>query len=381
VGEKARRHKAVSVGRAVALLALAAPAVLPAQEFSSARGPIRVVTVARGLEHPWGLAFLPDGRMLVTERPGRLRLVARDGTLSAPLAGVPRVEAGGQGGLLDVTLAPDFATSRIIYLSYSEPGRLGVVGTTVARARLGDAGLEGATPIFQQNPKVRSGIHFGSRLVFGRDGNLFITTGERGRRDDSQDLDRHLGKVIRVRPDGSVPPDNPFVNRRGARPEIWSYGHRNLQGAALHPETGQLWTVEHGAQGGDEVNAPRAGRNYGWPVITYGRDYSGAPIGEGTTKPGMAQPIHYWDPSIAPSGMAFYTGDRFPEWRGSLFVGSLKFQLLVRLVLNGERVVREERLLQGLGSRVRDVRQGPDGLLYLLTDESDGRILRIEPAR
>jgi glucose/arabinose dehydrogenase len=217
--------------------------------------------------------------------------------------------------------------------------------------------------------------------VFARDGNLFITTGERGRRDDSQDLDRHLGKVIRVRPDGTAPADNPFVNRAGARPEIWSYGHRNLQGAALHPATGQLWTVEHGAMGGDEVNAPRAGRNYGWPVITYGRDYSGAPIGEGTTKPGMEQPIHYWDPSIAPSGMAFYTGDRFPEWRGNLFVGSLKFQMLVRLTLNGERVVREERLLRGLGDRVRDVRQGPDGLLYLLTDESDGRILRVEPAR
>jgi glucose/arabinose dehydrogenase len=366
---------------ALALLMLACPAVLAAQEFSSERGPIRVVTVARGLEHPWGLAFLPDGRMLVTERPGRLRIVARDGTLSAPLAGVPRVETGGQGGLLDVALAPDFATSRTIYLSYSEPGRLGVVGTAVARARLGEAGLEGATPIFQQSPKVRSGIHFGSRLVFGRDGNLFITTGERGRRDDAQDLDRHLGKVIRVRPDGSVPPDNPFVSRGGAKLEIWSYGHRNLQGAALHPETGQLWTVEHGAMGGDEVNAPRAGRNYGWPVITYGRDYSGAPIGEGTAKPGMEQPIHYWDPSIAPSGMAFYTGDRFPEWRGNLFVGSLKFQVLVRLSLDGERVVGEERLLQGLGDRVRDVRQGPDGLLYLLTDESNGRLLRIEPAR
>jgi glucose/arabinose dehydrogenase len=319
--------------------------------------------------------------MLVTERPGRVRIVARDGTLSAPLGGVPRVEVGGQGGLLDVALAPDFATSRTIYLSYSEPGRLGAAGTTVARARLGETGLEGATPIFQQTPKVRSGVHFGSRLVFARDGHLFITTGERGRRDDSQDLDRHLGKVIRVRPDGSVPTDNPFVNRRGAQPEIWSYGHRNLQGAALHPETGQLWTVEHGAQGGDEVNVPRAGRNYGWPVITYGRDYSGAAIGDGTTKAGMEQPVHYWDPSIAPSGMVFYTGDRFPEWRGNLFVGSLKFQVLVRLVLDGERVVREERLLQGLGGRVRDVRQGPDGFLYLLTDEGDGRILRLEPGR
>jgi glucose/arabinose dehydrogenase len=210
---------------------------------------------------------------------------------------------------------------------------------------------------------------------------LFITTGERGRRDDSQDLDRHMGKVIRVRPDGSVPPDNPFVNRAGARPEIWSYGHRNLQGAAIHPETGQIWTIEHGAQGGDEVNVPRAGRNYGWPVITYGRDYSGVRIGEGTSRPGMEQPVHYWDPSIAPSGLAFYTGDRFPEWRGDLFVGSLKFQLLVRLRLSGEAVVSEERMLQGIGARIRDVRQGPDGFIYLLTDEGDGRILRIEPGR
>jgi glucose/arabinose dehydrogenase len=225
-----------------------------------------------------------------------------------------------------------------------------------------------------------AGQHFGSRLVFAPDGDLFITTGDRGGRDDAQDLSRPIGKVIRVRPDGTAPPDNPFVGRRGARPEIWSYGHRNIQGAALHPRTGELWTVEHGAMGGDEVNVPKAGRNYGWPVITYGRDYSGARIGEGTAKPGMEQPVHYWDPSIAPSGLAFYTGDRFPAWRGSLFVGSLKFGLLVRLALDGDRVAEEERLLQGLGARVRDVRQGPDGLLYLLTDEPDGRILRIEPA-
>jgi glucose/arabinose dehydrogenase len=370
----------MTVRQSLFLLSLVAPAGLPAQEFPTQRGPVRLVTVARGLSHPWGLAFLPDGRLLVTERPGQMRIVSKDGTVSAPLTGLPRIEAGGQGGLLDVVLAPDFATSRLVYFSYSEPGRLGVVGTTVSRGRLGDGGLEGVTTVFEQSPKVRSGLHFGSRLVFTRDGNLFITTGERGRRDDSQDLERHLGKVIRVRPDGSVPSDNPFVNRGGARPEIWSYGHRNLQGAALHPETGQLWTIEHGAQGGDEVNVPRAGRNYGWPVITYGRDYSGAKIGEGTAKPGMEQPVHYWDPSIAPSGLAFYTGDKFPEWRGDLFVGSLKFHLLVRLRLQGERVVSEERILQGVG-RIRDVRQGPDGFIYLLTDEGDGRILRLEPAR
>ena len=371
-----------SFRRVVGLAALAAlaPAAVTAQEFPSRQGRIRVVTVARGLEHPWGLAFLPDGRMLVTERPGRVRLVERDGRLSPPLVGVPPVWARGQGGLLDVVLAPDFAQSRILFLSYAEPDG-GDAGTAVARARLGAAGLENVTVIFRQEPKVSSGVHFGSRLVFARDGLLFITTGERGRRDDSQNLGRHMGKVIRVRPDGGVPPDNPFINRPGVRPEIWSYGHRNLQGAALHPQTGQLWTVEHGARGGDEVNAPKPGRNYGWPVITYGRDYSGSKIGEGPAKAGMEQPIHYWDPSIAPSGMTFYMGDQFPAWRGNLFVGSLKFGLLVRLTLQGEKVTNEERLLQGLGARVRDVRQGPDGCLYLLTDESNGRILRIEPAR
>jgi glucose/arabinose dehydrogenase len=362
-------------------LALVAAATLAAQEYPSRRGPIRVVTVARGLENPWGLAFLPDGRMLVTERPGRVRLVAPDGALSPPLAGVPEVRAAGQGGLLDVALAPDFAASRLVYLSYAEPGTLGAAGTTVARARLGDGGFEDVRRIFQQHPKVRSGVHFGSRLVFAPDATLFITTGERGHRDDAQDLGRHLGKIIRVRPDGSVPPDNPFVHQDAALPEIWSLGHRNVQGAAIHPETGRLWTVEHGAMGGDEINVPRPGRNYGWPVITYGRDYSGARIGEGTAKPGLEQPVHYWDPSIAPGGMAFYTGDRMPEWRGNLFVGSLKFGFLVRLSLDGERVIGEERLLEGVGGRVRDVRQGPDGFLYLLLDAADGRILRLEPAR
>ena len=359
-------------------LALTAAGRAAAQDFTSRQGPIRVVTVASGLEHPWGLAFLPDGRMLVTERPGRLRIVTPDGQLSAPLAGVPEVWARGQGGLLDVVVAPDFATTRTIYLSYSEPGD-GGAGTAVARARLGDGGLEEVRVVFRQAPKKTTGQHFGSRIVFARDGNVFITTGDRGGRDDAQDLGRHIGKVIRIRPDGSVPPDNPFVGRDGARPEIWSYGHRNLQGAALHPQTGRLWTVEHGAQGGDEVNSPQGGRNYGWPVITYGRDYSGASIGEGTAKAGMEQPVHYWDPSIAPSGMAFYTGDKFPAWRGSLFVGSLKFALVARLELDGERVKSEERLLEGFGDRVRDVRQGPDGYLYLITDMDNGRIVRIEP--
>ncbi len=375
------------VPRPAALLALALVPGLSActadragaQEFVTRHGPVRVVTVASGLEHPWALAWLPDGRMLVTERPGRLRLVDRAGRLSAPLAGVPEVAARGQGGLFDVALDPDFGRTRLVYLSYAEPALL-TAGTAVARARLGEGRLDDVTVVFRQEPKAAGGLHFGSRLVFGRDGTLFVTTGDRGRRNDAQALSRHLGKVIRIRPDGGVPGDNPFRGRRGAEPEIWSYGHRNIQGAALHPVTGALWTVEHGAMGGDEVNVPRAGRNYGWPVITYGVDYSGARIGEGTARAGMEQPVHYWDPSIAPSGMAFSTGDRYPGWRGSLFVGSLKFGLLVRLDLQGERVTGEERMLQGLGERIRDVRQGPDGLLYLLTDSPAGRILRLEPA-
>ena len=352
-----------------------------AQEFRTERERVRIVTVARGLEHPWGVAFLPDGRMLVTERSGRLRVVARDGSVSAPLAGVPAVFAQGQGGLLDVALDRDFAASRTVYLSYAEPDERGNAGTAVARARLGAAGLEELRVIFRQIPKVRGGLHFGSRVVQARDGNLFVTLGERYQRDRAQDLGTHLGKVIRIKPDGGAPPDNPFVGRAGALPEIWSYGHRNVQGAALHPATGALWTAEHGAQGGDEINRPEAGRNYGWPVITYGRDYSGASIGEGTAKAGMEQPSHYWDPSIAPSGMTFYEGDAFPGWKGNLFIGSLKFQVLSRLELDGSKVVREERLLRGLNERIRDVRVGPDGLIYLLTDSPDGRVLRVEPAR
>src|SRR5262245_277605 len=359
------------------LLPTAACAQNEPQTFESRLHRFRVVTLTNALEHPWGLTFRPDGRMLVTERPGRLRIFGSDGSLSAPLAGVPAVAADGQGGLLDVALAPDFAQSRTIYLSYAEPGDGGRAGTSVARARLGDNGLESVQVVFRQEPKVSGGAHFGSRLVFARDGNLFITTGDRQNRPFVQDLTKLQGKVVRIRPDGTIPPDNPFVNREGVRPEIWSYGHRNIQGAALHPETGQLWTVEHGARGGDELNAPKAGKNYGWPVITYGRDYSGEPIGVGQRKEGMEQPVHYWDPSIAPSGLMFYTGDRFPNWKGNLFVGALGFQLLARLELDGERVRAEERL--ELNRRIRAVVQGPDGFIYVLTDESDGRIMRIEP--
>ena len=347
-----------------------------ATEFTSQFHSFRVVTVAEGLEHPWGLAFLPDGRMLVTERGGRLRLVGADGRLSEPIAGVPPVYAEGQGGLLDVALAPDFARSRMIYLTYAEPGPDGTAGTATARGRLESLdnlptppNLQNLQIVFRQQPKVTGGAHFGSRLAFTRDGYLFITTGDRQRRDFVQDSSRQQGKVIRVHISGERP----------GEPEIWSYGHRNIQGATLHPETGALWTVEHGARGGDELNAPKQGRNYGWPVITYGRDYSGVRIGEGTAKPGMEQPIHYWDPSIAPSGLLFYTGDRFPAWKGDLFVGALGHELLVRLELDGERVTAQERLLERLGDRIRDVRQGPDGFIYLLTDEADGRILRLEP--
>jgi glucose/arabinose dehydrogenase len=371
----------LAAGLASGMPALAQPAAAPRSPTPApVSAPLRVDTVARGLDHPWAVAFLPDGRLLVTERPGRLRAVQADGRVSEPLAGVPEVAARGQGGLLDVALDPRFSENRLVYLSYAEPGERGTAGTAVARGRLGDGRLEDTRVIYRQQPKVSGGNHFGSRLVFARDGTLFVTQGDRfAYREQAQDLSSGLGKIVRVNPDGSIPRDNPFVGRDGVRPEIWSYGHRNVQSAALHPETGQLWTVEHGARGGDELNHPEAGKNYGWPVITYGVDYSGAKIGEGTAKPGMEQPVYYWDPVIAPSGMTFYTGDAFPAWRGSVLVGSLRPGLLVRLVLEGGRVAREERYLAELGERIRDVRQGPDGLLYLVTDSADGRVLRVAP--
>jgi aldose sugar dehydrogenase len=342
--------------------------------------PIRTVALARGLAHPWGLVFLPDGRMLVSEREGRLRIINQDGAVSAPLSGVPRVFARGQGGLLDVALSPSFASDRLVYLSFAEPGE-GGAGTAVARGRLAETGLENTQVIWRQVPKTSGPNHWGSRLVFARDGTLYVTTGDRySERDSAQDLSTTLGKVVRINADGTIPADNPFVQRRGALPEIWSYGHRNVQGAALHPQTGQLWTVEHGARGGDELNRPQAGKNYGWPVITYGVDYSGLKIGEGTAKAGMEQPLYYWDPVIAPSGATFYTGDRYPGWRGSLFIGSLRPGALVRLTLDGDRVAGEARYLRDVG-RVRDVVQGPDGLLYILTDEADGKVLRVETTR
>jgi glucose/arabinose dehydrogenase len=368
-----RRVAAFLLAAAVPFAARAATETYPSEHYD-----LRVVTVADGLERPWSLAWLPDGRMIVSEREGRLRIVTAGGVVSAPIKGLPEIADIGQGGLLDVLVAPDFAETRTIYFSFSEPGE-GGQGTAVAAAELDGGRLGNLRVLFRQLPKSGGSRHFGSRLVLARDGTLFVTIGERGQRARAQDTTVNRGQVVRINTDGSVPRDNPFVGRDDHRPEIWSYGHRNPQGAALHPETGALWIHEHGARGGDEVNIPRAGRNYGWPVIAYGRHYAGGKIGEGTHKEGMEQPLHYWDPSIAPSGMAFYTGDKFPAWRGNLLVGALKYQLVARLVLDGETVVAEERILEDLGERIRDVRQGPDGYLYLLTDDSDGRILRLEP--
>ena len=361
-------------------LAMGSASGLAAESYQSQAGSVSVVTVAEGLEQPWGLAFLPDGRMLVTEKEGRLRVVTRDGDLSEPLGGVPEVYDGGQGGLLDVALDPDFAANQMVYLSFSEPGD-GGAGTAVARGRLGDLALEAVEVIWRQQPKLGTGQHFGSRLVFLRDGTLIVTLGDRNTRQYIADMKAQIGKLVRINRDGSIPEDNPFVDDEGYSPDIYSLGHRNVQGATLHPETGQLWTVEHGARGGDEINIPEPGKNYGWPVISYGREYAGGKIGEGTEKPGLEQPAYYWDPSIAPSGMTFYTGDKFPAWRGNAFVGALKFQLLARLTIEGERVVAEERLLEGIDQRIRDVVQGPDGYLYLLTDEDDGAILRLQPGQ
>jgi aldose sugar dehydrogenase len=338
-----------------------------------------VVTVADGLEHPWGLAFLPDGRLLVTERPGRLRVIENGRLLSQPVACLPEIVARGQGGLLDVALHPKFPDNRWVYLSYAAPGK-GGMGTHVGRGQLEGLRLQNWQTLFAMEPKTNAGQHFGSRLVFDRAGYLFITLGDRGERDRAQDLHDPAGSVLRLHDDGRVPADNPFVGRKGARPEIYSYGHRNIQGAALHPQTGQLWTHEHGPQGGDEINLIQRGANYGWPVVTHGREYvTGFRIGEGTHKTGMEAPRYHWTPSIAPSGMAFYTADRYPAWRGNLFVGALRDQMLVRLELDGTRVLREERLLKNRVGRIRDVRQGPDGYLYLLTDQNPGRLLRLQP--
>jgi glucose/arabinose dehydrogenase len=349
-----------------------------------------VVTVADSLENPWGLTFLPGGKLLVTERPGRLRIVAPDGKKSAPLTGLPAMDARNQGGLLDIALDPNFASNRLIYWSFAEPQEGGANNTAVARGRLveGDAPrVENVQVIYHQTPSLQSRGHFGSRLVFGRDGTLFITQGDRQTaegRTHARRLDGTVGKVVRINADGSIPRDNPFVGRSDVKPEIWSLGHRNSQGATLNPTTGELWLVEHGTRGGDEINIPRKGKDYGWPNVAYGIEYQGGPILEGVTQlPGTEQPLYYWDPVIAPSGMTFYTGNLFPAWRGSLFIGGHVNNELVRLSLNGEKVVGEERLLTDLPERikVRDVRQGPDGALYLLHDNPNGKIVKLVPRR
>ena len=358
------------------LLALAAaPSVAQSQPSPKAQ------TVASGLQNPWAIAFLPDGRFLVTERPGRLRVVNADGQVQPAVQGLPEVAAGGQGGLLDVITDSAFASNRTIYFCFSEPGKGTTNSTALARARLSQDArrLEDVKVIFSQQPKFSSTAHFGCRIVERPDGTLFLTLGDRfSRRDDAQTLDNHHGKVVRVAKDGAVPKDNPFVGKAGALPEIWSYGHRNSQGATLAPD-GSLWTHEHGARGGDEINRPQAGKNYGWPQVSFGVNYDGSKIGSGdSAAPGLEPPLHHWTPSIAPSGMAFLTSDRYgAAWKGNLLVGSLKFQYLDRIELKDGQVVAEHKLLEDLGQRIRDVRQGPDGLLYVLTDNANGRLIRL----
>jgi glucose/arabinose dehydrogenase len=345
---------------------------------------VKVETIATGLDHPWAVEALADGRFVVTEKAGHLRVVAKDGRVLAPIAGIPKVADDGQGGLLDVAIQPGEGGKLTLCITYSEPRDSGKNGTTAAcTTATGTNNLELAPlePIFRQEPAWDSSLHFGSRFIFAANDLVYITTGERSlpeTRGFSQDTSKTLGKVVRLNRDGSFPADNPFAAKGGAAAQVWSYGHRNLQSAALDGQ-GRLWTIEHGPRGGDELNRPEAGKNYGWPIITYGEDYSGAPIGEGiTSREGMEQPIYYWDPVIAPSGMLIYSGDLFPEWRGNVFVGGLVAESLVRLTLNGDRVATEERI--PLDARIRDVTQGPDGALFVVTDESDGKLLKLTPA-
>jgi len=347
-----------------------------------------VVPVATGLEAPWGLAFLPDGKMLVTEKPGRLRVITAAGAISAPVAGVPTVDPRGQGGLLGLALDPQFAQNRMVYLSFSEPGE-GGNNTAVARGVFVDDAtaprLDKVEVIFHQEPKLASTLHFGGRLVFARDGTLFVTLGDRSNtpgRMQAQNMDSLIGKMVRINKDGSIPKDNPWAAKGGLQAKMWSIGHRNVQAATLHPTTGELWEVEHGTRGGDELNVAKKGKDYGWPTIAYGIEYQGPRItGDEQVKAGMEQPVYYWDPNIAPSGMTFYTGSAFPAWRGSLFVGGLGGNALVRLTVDGEKVTGEERLLRENKERIRDVVQGPDGALYILTDNKTSRLFKIVPKK
>ena len=363
-----------------AAAAVAAPAIVRAQQAlrsSKASYSLRMLTL--DLEQPWGMAFLPDGRLLITERPGRLRIFANGRLERAPVGGLPKVYARGQGGLLDVCLHPDFARNARLYLTYSGEGE-GGAATVLARAEFRNNALVGVQPIFEALPRTSGGLHFGSRIVFDRAGLLYVTCGERYQMQRAQNLADLGGKVVRLRDDGSVPPDNPFVGREGARPEIFTYGHRNPQGMAMHPVTGRIWLVEHGPRGGDELNLLKAGANYGWPRATHGIDYSGATISPNKSLPGMEDPVRVWVPSISPSGLAFYTGDRFPNWKGSVFTGALSDNALIRIELDGDRYVGEERLLVDLLPYIRDVRQGPDGLLYVVTHTDSGGLYRLEPA-
>jgi glucose/arabinose dehydrogenase len=362
---------------AVAFLTMLSVHAQPGRVVTQA-GPVAVEVVAQGLIYPWGMAFLPDGRMLVTERPGRLRIVGRDGSLSRPLAGTPEVVAQGQGGMLDVALDPDFRNNRLVYLSYSEPGP-GGASTALGRGRLGEGGIERFTVIFRQEPKVPGPNHFGGRIVFAPDGTLFLTTGERFKFDPAQNLASHLGKIIRINPDGSLPHDNPFARTPNAKPEIWSYGHRNVEAAAINPQTGALWIGEMGPKGGDELNLPEPGRNYGWPLVSWGTHYDDTPIPNPPTRPDLVDAIKQWTPVISPSGMVFYTGELFPAWRGNVLIGSLTRQSLVRLTVDRSRVLGEEII--PLGARIRDVVQGPEGAVYLLTDHHEGNVLRLRPER
>lgn len=349
-----------------------------AEVLKTEKAAVQMDSLVSGLNHPWGMTFLPDGRILVTERNGGLILLSADGKNKTQLSGLPEIDARGQGGLLDVVLSPNFASDNTIFFSYSEPGQDGS-STAVSRATLSGYKLENVRVVFSQLPKVDARHHFGSRLVFDTSGNLFITLGDRGsQRDQAQNLNNHIGTVVRVKDNGAAVEGNPFTGKADAKAEIWSYGHRNIQGAALHPQTGALWTHEHGPQGGDEINIAQAGKNYGWPIITYGEEYGGGVIGK-TKQEGLEQPLHYWVPSIAPSGMLFYGAELFNSWKNNLLVGSLKFGQLVRLELDGDKVSHEERIM--IGQRIRDVEQGPDGAIYLLTDSSDGQILRLTPAK
>nr|WP_286183106.1 PQQ-dependent sugar dehydrogenase [Labrenzia sp. R4_1] len=351
-------------------------------QSAHAQSAVTPETVASGLSYPWSVAFLPDGGYLVTERDGVLKVVHEDGRQDV-VAGTPEVFAQGQGGLLDVVLSPSFEADQTVYLTFAQGSPEGA-GTSLFKATLDGSNGAGYTlvegdTIFAGNNKAFGGRHFGSRLAFDGDGNIYMTLGDRGDGPRSQDTSDHTGSVLRLTPDGAPAPGNPFLDNPAYQPEIWSIGHRNPQSAAVHPETGALWTVEHGARGGDEINIPEAGKNYGWPVISYGRHYSGGKIGEGTEKAGMEQPIFYWDPSIAPSGMAFVTSDKYPDWSGDLLVGALRGQHLAKLTLNGEEVVSQEQLLSDLRERIRDVRQGPDGFIYVLTDSDDGKLIRLRP--